>query len=58
MMSMYRLPVRVRCPVYDMSIEAAAVKLMWVLGHTKKLDEVKKMMETCYVGEFTEKRHA
>ena len=44
--------------VYDMSIEAAAVKLMWVLGHTKKLDEVKKMMETCYVGEFTEKRHA
>ena len=44
--------------VYDMSIEAAAVKLMWVLGHTKKLDEVKKMMETCYVGEFTEKRYA
>ena len=42
--------------VYDMSIEAAAVKLMWVLGHTKNLDEVRKMMETCYVGEFTEKK--
>ena len=39
-----------------MSIEAAAVKLMWVLGHTKNLDEVRKMMETCYVGEFTEKK--
>ena len=40
----------------DMTSEAAFTKLMWVLGHTKNLDEVRKMMGTCYVGEFTEKK--
>lgn len=40
---------------YDMSHEAAAVKLMWVLGHTSDLAEVRRMMETCYVGEFETK---
>ena len=40
---------------YDMSTEAAAVKLMWVLGHTSDLAEVRRMMETCYVGEFEQK---
>lgn len=40
---------------YDMSTEAAAVKLMWVLGHTSDLNEIRRMMETCYVGEFEKK---
>ena len=39
----------------DMLPETAYVKLMWVLGHTKKLDEVRKMMLTNYAGEITER---
>ncbi|MDO4170056.1 MAG: asparaginase [Lachnospiraceae bacterium] len=39
---------------YDMTPETTAVKLMWVLGHTSHLDKIHQMMNTCYVGEFTE----
>lgn len=38
----------------DWTPETAYVKLMWVLGHTKKMNEVKEMMETNMVGEITE----
>src|SRR3989338_3221458 len=39
----------------DMLPETAYVKLGWVLGHTNKLDEVKKMMLTNYAGEISER---
>ena len=39
---------------YDMLPETAYVKLMWVLGQTRKYEEVKKMMQKNYVGEITE----
>ena len=42
-------------PGEDMLPEVAYVKLSWVLGHTKKLDEVKKMMLTNIAGEITER---
>jgi glutamyl-tRNA(Gln) amidotransferase subunit D len=38
----------------DMTPEAAYVKLMWVLGHTKDRKEVKRLMATSLVGELTE----
>ncbi|MDD5502550.1 MAG: Glu-tRNA(Gln) amidotransferase subunit GatD [Candidatus Thermoplasmatota archaeon] len=38
----------------DMTPEAAYVKLMWVLGHTKDRKEVKRLMATNLVGELTE----
>jgi glutamyl-tRNA(Gln) amidotransferase subunit D len=37
----------------DMLPEVALVKLMWVLGHTKKLEKVKEMMLTDYTGEIS-----
>ncbi|WP_297066546.1 Glu-tRNA(Gln) amidotransferase subunit GatD [Thermococcus sp.] len=40
-------------PCEDMLPETAYVKLMWVLGHTSDLDEVRKMMLTNYAGEIT-----
>jgi len=40
-------------PGEDILPETAYVKLMWVLGHTKKLEEVRKMMLTNYTGEIT-----
>jgi len=42
-------------PGEDMLPEVAYVKLSWVLGHTKKFDEVKKMMLTNIAGEITER---
>ena len=39
----------------DMLPETAYVKLMWVLGHTKKMNQIKEMMLTNYAGE-TNKR--
>lgn len=42
-------------PCEDMLPETAYVKLMWVLGHTKKPKEVKEMMLTNYAREITER---
>lgn len=39
----------------DMTPETAYVKLMWVLGHEKKLDGVKGLMEKNMAGEITER---
>jgi len=39
----------------DMLAETAYIKLGWVLGHTKKLDEVKKQMLTNIAGELNPK---
>jgi L-asparaginase/Glu-tRNA(Gln) amidotransferase subunit D len=38
---------------YDMTPEAALVKLAWVLGHTNESDQVQTMMGTSYVGEMS-----
>jgi glutamyl-tRNA(Gln) amidotransferase subunit D len=38
----------------DMLPETAYVKLVWVLGQTKKMDKVREMMLTNYAGEITE----
>lgn len=38
---------------YDMTTEAAVTKLMWVLGQTRDQQEIRRMMETSYVGEIT-----
>ena len=40
-------------PCEDMLPETAYVKLMWVLGKTQNLEEVRKMMLTSYAGEIT-----
>jgi len=42
-------------PGEDMLPEVAYVKLSWILGHTKKFDEVKKLMLTNMAGEITER---
>lgn len=39
----------------DMLPEVAYIKLAWVLGHTSKPEEIKKMMLTNYAGEITER---
>jgi L-asparaginase type I len=38
---------------FDMTSEAAVVKLMWILGHTKDKNQVQEMMHTNYAGEIT-----
>jgi len=38
---------------YDMTSEAALVKLAWVLGHTREPDRVREMMGISYVGEVS-----
>ncbi|RLF81368.1 Glu-tRNA(Gln) amidotransferase GatDE subunit D [Thermococci archaeon] len=40
-------------PCEDMLPETAYVKLIWVLGKTQNLEEVRKMMLTNYAGEIT-----
>lgn len=42
-------------PGEDMLPETAYVKLMWVLGHTKKPDDVRKLMLTNMAGEITKR---
>jgi glutamyl-tRNA(Gln) amidotransferase subunit D len=37
----------------DMLPETALVKLMWVLGQTKDLDEVKTLLKTDIAGELS-----
>ena len=39
----------------DMLPEVAYIKLMWLLGHTKKMDKIREMMLTNYAGEITER---
>lgn len=39
----------------DWTPEAAVVKLMWVLGHTKKMDKVREMMLMNVAGEISER---
>lgn len=39
-------------PAYDMTTEALVTKLMWALGQTSDLDEVKKIMLTDFAGEI------
>jgi glutamyl-tRNA(Gln) amidotransferase subunit D len=39
----------------DFTPESAYVKLMWVLGREKKMEKVRKMMETSLVGEISER---
>ena len=36
----------------DMTTEAAVTKLMWVLGHTRDMEEIRRMMNTDYCGEI------
>jgi len=43
-------------PCGDMLAETAHIKLMFVLGHTRKPEKVKEMMLTNYAREFTERR--
>jgi L-asparaginase type I len=38
---------------YDMTSEAALIKLAWILGRTTEPDQVREMMATDYVGEIT-----
>ena len=38
---------------YDMTTEAAVTKLIWSLGQTNDLKELRKMFETSYCGEIT-----
>ncbi|MHA1238357.1 MAG: Glu-tRNA(Gln) amidotransferase subunit GatD [Candidatus Odinarchaeia archaeon] len=42
-------------PGANMLPETALVKLMWVLGHTRDMDEVRRLMTTNLVGEITER---
>ena len=39
----------------DMTTETAYMKLCWVLGHTKRMEEVREMMLTNYAGEINRK---
>ncbi|MBS7645033.1 Glu-tRNA(Gln) amidotransferase subunit GatD [Candidatus Bathyarchaeota archaeon] len=43
-------------PLGDMLPETALVKLMWILGSTRELREVKRLMLTNLSGEFAERR--
>lgn len=38
---------------YDMTTEAAVTKLMWALGKTNRMEEIKRMFATCYAGEIS-----
>lgn len=38
---------------YDMTTEATVTKLMWALGKTNDVEEIKKIFQTSFVGEVT-----
>jgi glutamyl-tRNA(Gln) amidotransferase subunit D len=40
-------------PLEDMLPETALVKLMWIFGQTRKLEEAKKLLKTNIAGEFS-----
>ncbi len=40
-------------PAGDMTKEATLTKLMWALGHTRDLEEIRKIMERNIAGEIT-----
>jgi L-asparaginase len=40
-------------PGLDMTTEAIVAKLMWALGQTEDIDEVRKIMTHDYAGELT-----
>ncbi|ASJ02793.1 L-asparaginase 1 [Thermococcus profundus] len=40
-------------PAYDMTKEATLVKLMWALGHTKEVENVRRIMTTNIAGELS-----
>ena len=39
---------------YDSTVESAVTKLMFLLGHGLSPEEVRKQMNRCFAGEFTE----
>lgn len=47
--------ILLRLIIKDTLSETAYLKLGWVLGHTHKIDEVRKMMLTNYAGEISER---
>lgn len=40
-------------PGWDMTTEACITKLMWALGQTDKMDEIRRIFATSYAGEVT-----
>ena len=40
-------------PGWDMTTEACITKLMWALGQTKDMDEIRKIFDTNYAGEIS-----
>jgi len=41
-------------PAMNMLPEVAYVKLMWILGHTQNMDEIRKLVQTNIAGEISE----
>ncbi len=39
----------------DMTPETSYIKLCWILGHTKKIDEIRKLVKTNLAGEITDR---
>ena len=40
-------------PAYDMTTEAAVTKLMWALGQTDDMEEIRAIFARSYAGEIT-----